>query len=129
MSGDGHERPMRDESPVERTAWLLRDGDVLAAAEVARSTSEKIRGLLGRSGYEGALILKGTRSVHTIGMRFPIDVAFLDRELAVLDVVHLPPWRMTLPRRRCRSVLEAEAGSFERWRLRTGDRLELHEIR
>jgi uncharacterized membrane protein (UPF0127 family) len=120
---------MRDESPVERTAWLLRDGDVLAAAEVARSTSEKIRGLLGRSGYEGALILKGTRSVHTIGMRFPIDVAFLDRELAVLDVVHLPPWRTTLPRRRCRSVLEAEAGSFERWRLRTGDRLELHEIR
>jgi len=120
---------MRDESPVERTAWLLRDGDVLAAAEVARSTSEKIRGLLGRSGYEGALIPKGTRSVHTIGMRFPIDVAFLDRELAVLDVVHLPPWRMTLPRRRCRSVLEAEAGSFERWRLRTGDRLELHEIR
>jgi hypothetical protein len=120
---------MRDESPGEKTAWLLRDGDVLAAAEVARSTSARIRGLLGRSGYEGALILKGTRSVHTIGMRFPIDVAFLDRELAVLDVVHLPPWRMTLPRWRCRSVLEAEAGSFERWRLRTGDRLELHEIR
>ena len=120
---------MSDESRVEKTAWLLRDGDVLAAAEVARSTSSKIRGLLGRSGYEGALILTGTRSVHTIGMRFPIDVAFLDRELAVLDVVHLPPWRMTLPRRRCRSVLEAEAGSFERWRLRTGDRLELHEIR
>ncbi len=119
---------MGEKNRVSKTAWLLRDGDVLAAAEVARSTSSKIRGLLGRSGYEGALVLKGTRSVHTIGMRFPIDVAFLDRELAVLDVVHLPPWRMAMPRRGCRSVLEAEAGSFERWKLRTGDRLELHEI-
>jgi hypothetical protein len=119
---------MNDNARVKRTAWLLRDGDVLAAAEVASTYSAKARGLLGRSGYEGALVLKGTRSVHTIGMRFPIDVAFLDRELAVLDVVHLPPWRMAMPRRRCRSVLEAEAGSFERWRLRAGDRLELHEI-
>ncbi len=119
---------MSDDARAKHTAWLLRDGDVLAAAEVASTYSARIRGLLGRSGYDGALVLKGTRSVHTIGMRFPIDVAFLDSELAVLGVVHLPPWRMTMPRRRCRSVLEAEAGSFERWRLRAGDRLELHEI-
>jgi len=128
MNGRGRERHMSDDARAKHTAWLLRDGDVLAAAEVASTYSARIRGLLGRSGYDGALVLKGTRSVHTIGMRFPIEVAFLDSELAVLDVVHLPPWRMTMPRRRCRSVLEAEAGSFERWRLHAGDRLELHEI-
>jgi len=33
--------------------------------------------------------------------------------------------RMTLPRRRCRSVIEAEAGAFERWGLAVGDHLEL----
>jgi len=119
---------MSDEAWVKPTVWLLREGDVLAAAEVAGTYAARIRGLLGRSGYDGALVLKRTRSVHTIGMRFPIDVAFLDRELTVLDVVHLPPWRMAMPRRRCRSVLEAEAGAFERWRLRAGDRLELHEV-
>lgn len=111
------------------TAWLLRDGDVLAAAEVARSYGQRIRGLLGRSGLEGALVLTRTRSVHTLGMRFPLDVAFLDRDLTVLDVVRLPPWRMTIPRRKCRMVLEAEAGAFERWRLKEGDRLELREVR
>ncbi len=109
-------------------AWLLRDGDVLAAAEVASTYTERTRGLLGRQGFEGALILKRTRSVHTIGMRFAIDVAFLDRDLTVLDVVRLNPWRMTIPRRKCRSVLEAEAGAFERWRLKEGDRLELREV-
>ena len=59
-------------------AWLLRDGDVLASLEVAATRSARRRGLLGRDHLEGALLLERTRSVHTLGMRFPIDVAFLD---------------------------------------------------
>lgn len=106
--------------------WVLRDGDVLAAAEVAESLLARTRGLLGRSGYEGALFLPRTRAVHSWGMRFTIDVAFLDRRMQVMDTVLLPPWRMTRPRWRCWWVLEAEAGAFERWGLRTGDKLELH---
>jgi len=107
------------------TVWVLREGDVLAAAEIADSMAARVRGLLGRSRYEGALFLPRTKAVHSMGMRFAIDVAFLDGELNVLDVVRLPPWRMTRPRLRCRGVLEAEAGAFERWRLRPGDQLEL----
>ena len=58
-------------------------------------------------------------------MRFPIDVAFCDKEMEVVDVTTLPPWRISLPRRRTRSVIEAQAGAFERWGLRVGDKLEL----
>jgi uncharacterized membrane protein (UPF0127 family) len=105
--------------------WLLRDGDVLAAAEVADGVGRRARGLLGRDGYDGAMVLPRTRSVHTVGMRFPIDVAFCDRELVVLDVVRVPPMRLALPRRRGRTVVEAEAGAFERWGLHVGDHLEL----
>ena len=107
--------------------WLLRDDAVLANAEVARTSTERLRGLLGRSGFEGALVLPRTRSVHSLGMRFALDVAFLDRRLCVLQVVHLAPWRVTRPRWGARTVLEAEAGAFERWGLRVGDVLELHE--
>jgi len=110
---------------VTAGGWLLKDGVVLATTEVADSATARMRGLLGRSSFEGALLLPRTRSVHTMAMRFAIDVAFLDRELKVVDVVCVPPWRMTLPRRGARSVLEAEAGAFERWGLRSGDRLEL----
>ena len=107
--------------------WLLRDGDVLASAELADSFGHRAKGLLGKSSYEGAMVLPRTRSIHTIGMRFAIDVAFLDRQLCVVDVISLTPWRMSLPRWRARMVLEAEAGAFERWGLRVGDKLELHE--
>ena len=105
--------------------WLLRDGDVLATAEVAEGLAVRAKGLLGRTGYDGAMVLRRTRSVHTVGMRFPIDVAFCDRDLVVRDVARVPPMRLAMPRRHCRTVIEAEAGAFERWGLRVGDRLEL----
>ncbi len=105
--------------------WLLRDGDVLATVEVADTFAARARGLLGRRSYEGAMILPRTRSVHTLGMRFAIDVAFCDKQMEVVGVTTLAPWRMSLPRRRGRSVIEAEAGAFERWGLRVGDKLEL----
>ena len=105
--------------------WLLRDGDVLAAADVVEEWRGRSKGLLGRDGYEGAMVLTRTRSIHTVGMRFAIDVAFCDRDLLVLGVARVPPLRLALPRRKCRTVIEAEAGAFERWGLRAGDRLEL----
>jgi uncharacterized membrane protein (UPF0127 family) len=105
--------------------WLLRQGDVLAAAELADTLGDRTKGLLGKTSFEGAMVLPRTRSVHTFGMRFTIDVAFCDREMVVLDVVTLPPWRMSLPRRRCRSIIEAQAGAFERWGLKVGDQLEV----
>ncbi len=64
-------------------AWLLREGEVLASLEVASSLAARSRGLLGKASFEGALLLRRTRSVHTVGMRFPIDVAFLTDDLHV----------------------------------------------
>jgi hypothetical protein len=110
-----------------KEGWLLRDGEVLAAADVAGHGLEGTRGLLGRRDYDRAMHFPRTRSIHTAGMRFALDVAFLDRDLVVLAVARVPPWRVALPRRGTRSILEASAGSFERWGLRVGDHLEIRE--
>ena len=37
------------------------------------------------------MVLPRTRSVHTFGMRFPIDVAFCDRDMVVVGVTTLRP--------------------------------------
>jgi uncharacterized protein len=108
-------------------AWLLRDGQVLASLEIADSFVARNRGLLGRSGSAGAMLLTRTRGVHSVGMRFAIDVAFLDKDLVVLDALTLRRYWMALPRLKARAVLEAEAGAFERWGLHVGDRLEIKE--
>ena len=106
-------------------SWLVRDGDVLATAEVAHTARGRRRGLLGRDSHEGALVLRPCRHVHTAGMRFPIDVAFCDAEGVVLRTVTLAPWRLSPYVLRAAFVVEAEAGAFGRWRLQPGDRLEL----
>jgi uncharacterized membrane protein (UPF0127 family) len=107
--------------------WLLRDGEVLASLEVADQRTSRRKGLLGRDSIEGALLLTPARSVHTLGMRFPIDVAWLDADLTVLRVARLPRNRLSRPVLRARGVLEAEAGSFARWGVQVGDQLERKE--
>ena len=106
-------------------AWLVRDGEVLAPLEVAGTAGARARGLLGRDGIDGALLLRPAASVHTLGMRFPIDVAFCDAGLVVLATTRMNRWRIGAPRLRARAVVEAEAGAFDRWGLRPGDTLEV----
>jgi uncharacterized membrane protein (UPF0127 family) len=108
-------------------AWIVRDGDVLATAEIACTSRARRHGLLGRDGLDGALVLRPCRSVHTLFMRFPIDVAFCDRDGVVLRTCSLRPWRLSPFVARAGFAVEAEAGAFERWRLHPGDQLEIKE--
>ncbi|MEV4877773.1 DUF192 domain-containing protein [Streptomyces cyaneofuscatus] len=95
---------------------------------IAASYRARTRGLLGRDGIDGALLLTPAGSVHTFRMRFAIDVAYLDRKFTVLAVRTMEPGRLGLPRLRSRHVVEAEAGAMERWGVRPGVRLELRAI-
>ena len=93
--------------------------------EVASTRSARRRGLLGRDGIDGALLLQPARSVHTFGMRFAIDVAHLDRQGTVVRMTTMPPNRIGAIVPGARSVLEAMSGSFARWGLAVGDRVAL----
>jgi len=109
-------------------AWLLREGEVLAALEIAGSRKARRKGLVGRDGIDGALLLPSARmGVHSFGMRFPLDVAFCDRDMVVRRVTCLKPVRMSRPSFSAPCVIEAEAGAFDRWGLQVGDHLEFKE--
>ncbi len=107
--------------------WLVSEGRVLASVEVLHGRSERRRGLLGRDAMEGAVLLEHCRWVHTVGMRFPLDVAYLDAEGNVIKTVRMSTWRVGIPVGGARRVLEAQAGSFARWGLHVGDRLEVRD--
>jgi uncharacterized membrane protein (UPF0127 family) len=112
-----------------RSGWLLRDGDVVCALEMTDSLLERVRGLRGRAGCEGGLHLSGARLALSAGVRFPLDVAFLSKDLEVLAIVRLPPWRVARPRRGVQSMLLTESGALERWGVRVSDQLEIREVR
>ncbi|MGI5402622.1 DUF192 domain-containing protein [Streptomyces sp. CA-135486] len=99
--------------------------DAAVPVEIAATYGPRRRGLLGRDGIEGAILLTPCNSVHTFRMRFAIDVAYLDKELRVVDLHAMRPGRLGRPRLRARHVLEAEAGSMAGWGLRPGVQVEI----
>jgi uncharacterized membrane protein (UPF0127 family) len=108
--------------------WLVTDDKrVLASAEVASTRSARRNGLMGRDGLEGALVLDPCRWVHTFGVRFPLDIAFLDEEGCVIKTMHMHQRRVGIPVWRASHVIEAEAGAFGRWGLHVGDVVEVRK--
>lgn len=73
------------------------------------------------------MVLSPCRWVHTIGMRFPLDVAYVDSDGVVVKAVRMGRHRIGLPVPKASWVIEAEAGAFERWGLSTGDVVELRD--
>ncbi len=66
-----------------------------------------------------------TQAIHTFGMRFPIDVAFLDNRLRIKRVYHrLAPFRLTTLVWEARSVLELASGSLASTGTAVGDELQ-----
>jgi uncharacterized membrane protein (UPF0127 family) len=105
--------------------WLVRNDTPLVSAEVARSARARRRGLLGRDRIDGVLVLPGCRQVHTIGMRFPLDVAWCARDGRVLRAGRLEAWRLSRVVLRAHFVVEAQAGMLDQWQITVGDILEV----
>lgn len=102
-------------------------GTVLAnRMRVAESLWARFWGLMGRKALADgeALLLKPCSSVHTMFMRFPIDVVFIDAGNQVVKVVsELRPFRLAMGSGSARSALELEAGAAARAKVTPGDRL------
>lgn len=105
-----------------RTRNLLLAGDVA----VANTSATRRAGLLGRTGLTAGegLWITPCEAVHTIGMKFPIDVVFLNKRKEVVKVrAGLGPWRIS-GSLRAHSVLELPAGTAAGTATQPGDQLE-----
>ncbi len=101
-------------------------------AEVADSVVTHSIGLMGRealSGHQGMLFVfpHNLRTVFwTFGMRFAIDIIFLNKEKKVTEIHrNCIPWRsFILPKHKFRSALEVHAGTTDRLLIHVGDEAE-----
>lgn len=100
---------------------------VALEVDVAITRATRRRGLLGREslGATEGLLLSPCKAVHTVGMRFPIDVVFIDRDgRAVRIVPALAPWRIAMSAR-AKAVIELAAGTAAASDIQIGDLLYL----
>lgn len=108
--------------------WLVSEGRVLAAAKLATSRADRRRGLIGVTSVEEPLVLLPCTWIHTVGMKVAIDVAYISADGVVLDVATVKPWRVGPHNRYSHMIVEAAAGSFERWGLHMGSPVEVRHV-
>ena len=97
---------------------------------MAQTHWSRLRGLLGVSrgdfGNGHGLWIRPCRGVHTLAMRFPIDVVYLDRAGTVVHLEHnLQPWRFSPVRMQAASVLELPSHTVARTETALGDLIEI----
>jgi uncharacterized membrane protein (UPF0127 family) len=98
------------------------------AHQVAMATSflDRFRGLLGHKQLddEAGLLLRPGGNVHTFGMRFALDLVFLDAQMRISKIARgVPPWRISLSPRHTSCVLELTSGRATTAGLHVGMRL------
>ena len=99
----------------------------------ARSFSEKMAGLLKETnaGFRYVLVFhlnpprRWGASIHMLGMKVPIDVAWLDEDKKVVDVrAGINPWTLNVsPKRPASFILEMRAGGAGELNIRPGVRV------
>lgn len=111
MADVGHQPPSR----VFRVEHLA----------IARTFRQRLRGLLGTAVLPdtAALLIQPCRGIHTLGMRYAIDLLFLDADRRILRIDHgVRPWQLRACGR-ASAVLEMNAGCATAMGLQPGDQL------
>ena len=88
----------------------------------------RLIGLLKRThlGPEEALWLMPSKGIHTVGMKFPIDVLFLNKAQQILGLMPgMLPYRVSAVHFRAYSVLELPNGTIKKSQTEIGDQLEI----
>jgi uncharacterized membrane protein (UPF0127 family) len=107
-----------------------RQAHLATALSVANTHWTRLRGLLGLAASDfrngSGLWIVPCHGVHTLGMGFPIDVLYLDREMRVVNVrSDVRPWHFTPVLRHAASVLELPCGTVAETKTAVGDTIEI----
>jgi uncharacterized membrane protein (UPF0127 family) len=84
---------------------------------------KRFKGLMGKKDFDHVLVFSNLTdsSIHTMFMRFEIDVYFIDENRRVLDKATLKPWRFYKPERQAKYIIETRKGMLK---IKIGDYLD-----
>ena len=115
---------LRISNPVRQSVLGDRIG-------VADTTLTRFVGLMGRGSLAPGhgLLIRPSNGVHTLWMRFSIDVLLLDRDYRVLSAYgDLRPFRVTTINWKASSALELPSGTIVATNTQLGDELHLAPV-
>ena len=113
---------------MRRTLCSIESGASIATVTIARGPLHRAVGLLLTNtlpAHEG-MWLDNCAAIHTLGMRYPIDVIFLDRDNRVISTIEqVPPHKLAVTCLKARVTIELGPGTLDGVRIERGDHLYL----
>ncbi|WP_458404939.1 DUF192 domain-containing protein [Methanobrevibacter sp.] len=84
---------------------------------------KRFKGLMGKKEFNEGLLFTNLKdsSIHTLFMRFEIDVYFIDKNKIIYDKVTLKPWKFYNPKKQAEYILETKK---DKLKLKIGDCLD-----
>ena len=84
---------------------------------------KRFKGLMAKKDFNDCLIFTNLKdsSIHTMFMRFEIDIYFIDENKIVFDKITLSPWKFYRPKRPAKFILETKKNKLN---LKIGDSLD-----
>ena len=105
---------------------ITKESTLSQNVTLATSWFARAKGLLGKKSLTlgDALWIDNCNNIHTMFMKFSIDVIFVDKKLIVKNIYrNIPPWRPLYVSWRAHSVFEFTAGSVSLEAVEVGDQL------
>ena len=84
---------------------------------------KRFKGLMGKKDFNEVMVFSNLKDsgIHTMFMRFEIDIYFTDENRVVFDKVTLKPWRFYKPKKQAKYIIETRKN---RLNLKINDKIE-----
>lgn len=97
--------------------------NIILKIHIVTNVLEKSKGLIGKKVAEPILI-QTHFGIHTIGLKFPIDVVILDDNFTVVKLrYNLKPFHIFLWNPKYKKVLELPVGTIEKKKIKIGSKI------
>lgn len=100
---------------------------------IANTFQKRLLGLMFRQKSEFPMIFEipqniGSRirsSIHSLFMRFDLKLVFIDKNNIVFEMADLKPWRLYVPKKEAKYIIEFDKNKFKNYNIKIGDKIEI----
>lgn len=104
---------------------------VIATLKFANTYFSRLNGVMFKKKLDYILVLKPVKSnyrilssIHTLFMKFTIDIVFLDKNKRIFEIAQISPWKFYTPKKSANYILEMKKGSIKKYQIAVGDKLD-----
>lgn len=103
---------------------ILKTDEVIDIKVIcANNFFKRFKGLMGKKDIDYVLLFTNLTdsSIHTLFMRFEIDIYFIDENKVIFEKASLKPWRFHKPKKQAKYILETKKDCLK---LKIGEKLD-----